>query len=375
MTPIFLLAEARGESEERHSSTLIGANGVELLRMLNESGIIRFSPVDHDLIDRYYRTSDSAHLIHLWSQHPEVHRTNVLNLRPPNNDLNHFLGDRHTALAGYPAIKLPRSPHSLKPAGPYVRAEFGPELDRLGDELELHNPNVVVALGNVALWALTGRSGIGSIRGTTISSILTVSGFKVLPTYHPAAVLRNWDLRPIVIADLMKAKRESAYGEIRRPQREIWIEPGLADIRTFANLIKTECRLLSVDIETAGDRITCIGFAISQHLAIVIPFDDDRASTGSYWDSVQDERACWAIIREILEDATIPKLFQNGAYDIAFLWRSMRVKVLGAEEDTMLLQHALQPEMLKSLGFLGSIYSDEASWKGMRKTKTTKRDE
>ena len=63
MTPLLLLAEARGESEAQHSSTLIGASGVELLRMLNESGVIRLSPVDRDLIDRYYRTSDSRHLI------------------------------------------------------------------------------------------------------------------------------------------------------------------------------------------------------------------------------------------------------------------------------------------------------------------------
>ena len=74
----------------------------------------------------------------------------------------------------------------------------------------------------------------------------------------------------------------------------------------------------------------------------------------------------------------IPKLFQNGAYDISFLYRSMRIKVLGATHDTMLLHHALQPESLKSLGFLGSIYSDEGSWKGMRKrvkAKTIKRDD
>jgi hypothetical protein len=53
----------------------------------------------------------------------------------------------------------------------------------------------------------------------------------------------------------------------------------------------------------------------------------------------------------------------------------MHIKVYGATEDTMLLNHALQPEMLKNLGFLGSIYSDERSWKGMAKHgKTIKRD-
>jgi hypothetical protein len=43
----------------------------------------------------------------------------------------------------------------------------------------------------------------------------------------------------------------------------------------------------------------------------------------------------------------------------------------------MMLHHSLYPEMKKSLGFLGSIYTDEASWKLMRqeKTDTEKRDE
>ena len=59
------------------------------------------------------------------------------------------------------------------------------------------------------------------------SSTHTAADFKLLPTYHPSAILRQWDNRPTVIADLMKAKRESLYPEIRRPAREIWIEPSL----------------------------------------------------------------------------------------------------------------------------------------------------
>jgi hypothetical protein len=45
--------------------------------------------------------------------------------------------------------------------------------------------------------------------------------------------------------------------------------------------------------------------------------------------------------------------------------------------DTMLLHHSLFPEMLKGLGFLGSVYTNEQSWKLMSrpKTDTEKRDE
>lgn len=377
MTPILLLAEAQGESEARHSSTLIGASGIELLRMLAEAGVITLSTIDRDLLSLYYQRNDNRHVMAIWSNHPEIHRTNVFNLHPPGNDLRHFLGPKTTALPGYPNLVLPKGKSQLSPGGNFIRSEFADELTRLGDELITHNPNLVVCLGNVALWALCARTGITKLRGTTLLSTLTVEGFKCLPTYHPAAVLRNYDLRPTVIADLMKAKRESTYAEIRRPHREIWIEPDLADIQRFINEHIRGTSLLSVDIETSGTRITCIGFAPDSHHAIVIPFDDERAAEGNYWASPADEKSCWRMVADTLADESIPKVFQNGLYDIAFLWRSMRIKVMNATHDTMLLHHALQPESLKSLGYLGSIYSDEGSWKGMRKrekVKTIKRD-
>jgi DNA polymerase I-like protein with 3'-5' exonuclease and polymerase domains len=187
--------------------------------------------------------------------------------------------------------------------------------------------------------------------------------------------MRDWSARPFAIADLMKARREAAYPELRRPHREIWIEPSLEDIRNFIDTHIRGCDILSTDIETIGSRITCIGFAPSASIAIVIPFDDGRAKTGSYWPTRQDESLCWNIVRNVLEDGSIRKLFQNGAYDIAFLWRAYGIKTFGADEDTMLLAHALQPEMKKDLGTLGSLYSDERSWKHMRKKdETIKRD-
>lgn len=375
MTPILLLAEARGEAEARHNSTLVGPSGVELLRQLHEAEVIRLSPVDEDLISLYYQTSDSRHLISTWANHPKVHRTNVFNLHPPGNDLHHLLGPKSSGIPGVPGLKLPKGRSKATPGGSFVRREFAPELERLSDEILHHDPNLIICLGNCALWALTGNTGITKIRGTTLQSTVLVSGYKLLPTYHPAAVLRNYDLRPTVIADLSKARRQSAFPEIRKPQREIWIEPTLGDIQRFTETHIRGCDLLSVDIETSGDRITCIGFAPDHQCAIVIPFDDPRATDGNYWTDKSDEIQAWRFVRTILESPAPPKLFQNGAYDIAFLWRSMKIRTFGATHDTMLLHHALHPEALKSLGFLGSIYSDEVSWKEMRKAKTTKRED
>ena len=335
---IAIVGEAWGEEEERQRTPFVGYSGQELTRMLFEAGIHR----------------------------SECFLTNVFNIHPPGNKVEFFCGPKDQAIPGYPAL--------IK--GKYVRSDFIPELERLGGELVSVNPNVIIALGNTAMWALLGRTSISKFRGTTDISTTTVRGFKVLPTYHPAAVTRQWELRPTTILDLMKAAREAEYPEIRRPKREIWIEPTLEDIYDFRKRYIVGCKILSVDIETAGDQITCIGFAPGPTVGIVVPILDSRTKTRSYWPTVELEHAVWTFINSILEDKRIRKLFQNGLYDIAFLWRAYGIRVMGAEHDTMLLHHALQPESLKGLGFLGSIYSDEQSWKSMRtKTTTIKADE
>jgi len=366
MKPIVIVGEAFVEAESRHRLPFIGPSGAELIRMLGEAGIIGLTQFDRDYIHRYYSTNDHTCIEAIWNLHSEVYRTNVFNIHPPKNDLEFFCGPKAEGIPGYPALLKSK----------YVRQEFEPELDRLADEIIDRDPNIIIALGNTPLWALVGSTGITKVRGTTLLSTHTAADYKILPTYHPSAILRQWENRPTAIADLMKAKREAEYPDIRRPQREIWIEPTLEDINKFYATYINGCDILSVDIETAGSRVTCIGFAPRHDLAIVIPFDDERSKSGSYWPTIADERNAWKIVTQILGDASIPKLFQNGAYDIAFLWRAYGIKTIGAAEDTMLLSHALQPESLKGLGYLGSIYSDEGSWKHMRKKhETIKRDD
>ena len=364
--PIVIVAEAWGRDELALQAALVGSSGAMLLRLLGDAKLLELNSIDRTCIHKFYETRDPKWINKVWKAHDEVVRTNVFNLHPADNNLDELCGPKSTALVGYPAINKSK----------YVRAEFEPELDRLANEILHYNPNLVLCLGNTPLWALSGRTGIKKQRGATFNSTHCVADYKCLATYHPAAVLRGVELRPIVIADLMKARREAEFPEIRRPSREIWIEPTLQDVLAFVQMASgpRSGDALSVDIETSGTRITCLGMGWSD-LAIVIPFDDDRRKGGSYWETDGDEKVVWTAVVEVLGNPGIPKLFQNGLYDISFLWRSMKVKVLGATHDTMLLHHALQPEMIKDLGFLGSVYVDEGAWKHMRKrTKTIKRD-
>jgi len=360
--PILLVGEAWGEYESRIAAGFVGPSGIELLRMLNEAGIITLTNTDRSFISDYYRRGDPRSIDSIWTLHRnEVVRTNVFNIAPAGNRLEWFCGAKADGIVSYGPL-LPSK---------YVRREFEPELDRLADEILGCDPNIIVALGNTALWALAGRTGVGKLRGTTMLSTHCVSGYKLLPTYHPAALFREWANRPTAVFDLIKAKREASFAEVRRPACEIWIEPTLEDIHDFIERFIRGCDLLSVDIETAGSRVTCIGFAPSTERAIVIPFDDERAKSGSYWPSRADEAAAWRAIRMVLVDDTIPKLFHNGLYDITFLWRAYGIGCRGCAEDSMLAQHSLQPESLKGLGYLGSIYTDHGAWKSERKMTTT----
>lgn len=197
---------------------------------------------------------------------------------------------------------------------------------------------------------------------------------KGLGAYHPQAIGYDWSLRPILYADLCKAKREAEYPEVRRPAREVWIEPTIDDLNRFADLHLAPAPGFAVDIETVGDMITCIGFAPDPAHALVIPFFDPLKPGKNYWKLEVDERIVWTILTHWLESDRWWKVFHNGMFDINVLWRTRGIAVRRAEHDSMLLHHALQPEMRKSLAFVGSIYTDESAWKLIRRP-SAKREE
>jgi DNA polymerase I-like protein with 3'-5' exonuclease and polymerase domains len=121
--------------------------------------------------------------------------------------------------------------------------------------------------------------------------------------------------------------------------------------------------LLSVDCETYNGTITCLGFAHSPFEAIVIPFFDRRKPTGSYW-SFDEELEVRKIANRVL-NSSVPKVLQNGLYDVQYLLRE-GYRPRSIAHDTMIRQHALYPEMPKTLAFLGSIHCNEIAWKLLR---------
>jgi uracil-DNA glycosylase len=336
---IALIGEAWGTEEEAQQKPFVGAAGQELDRMLADAGITR----------------------------AECFTSNVFNLHPQRNDLSTLCS---TKRSGSVVGEWP----PLVP-GKYLLREHQGEVTRLRRELEEVRPNVAVLLGNTACWAILQTTAISKLRGTARLSPV-IPGLKCLPTYHPSAVLRQYDLRAVTVLDLAKAAREAEFSELRRIPRELWIEPSLTDIRHFISKHLLNAKEIAFDIETSHGEITCIGFSPRPDLCLVIPFVDVRKPGANYWPSLSEELVAWELVQYILRSPA-KKLGQNTLYDIQWLWKCYGIEVTNYTDDTMLLHHALQPESPKGLGYLGSVYSNEVAWKSdrVRAKDTIKRED
>jgi uracil-DNA glycosylase len=326
---VLFVGEAPGKDEAILGVPFVGAAGKELDRQLLDAG---FNPA-------------------------ECRFTNVFLERPADNDLANFCGKRADVGKDYALPPLSQ--------GKYIRPEYLGDLDKLANEIRTTQPRLIVALGNTPCWALVRRTGIKTLRGSVLPCELVKDGPPVLPTFHPSYIMRGqWADRVLVIGDLMKAKRYLDVG-FSTPRRELWIEPTIEEVREFCQrVLDNPPSVLSFDIETFGGTITCIGFAPRTDLAITIPFYDPTAPDRNYWENPDHELEAWHWCYKLLT-SDIPKLGQNGLYDIQYLYRH-RIQVRKYLHDTMIRHHALYPEMQKGLGFMATLYTDEAPWKILR---------
>ena len=143
---VLILGEAPGAEEDREGRPFVGRAGQILDRMLAAIGLSRTSP-----------DSEAAFYI-----------TNVMPWRPPGN----------------------RDPD------PAEIAMMMPFVER---HIALVDPQVIVAVGNTSLFALTGSKGILRARGNWTLAL----GKPLLPMTHPAYLLRNPAAKREAWADLL----------------------------------------------------------------------------------------------------------------------------------------------------------------------------
>lgn len=103
----------------------------------------------------------------------DVYIANVIKCRPPEN-------------------RNPE-PDELDACRPFIKRQ-----------IELIQPKVIVTLGKFALQSLTGRASISAARGQWTE----YDGIKVMPTYHPAYLLRTPSAKKDVWLDMKKVMAE-----------------------------------------------------------------------------------------------------------------------------------------------------------------------
>jgi DNA polymerase len=83
----------------------------------------------------------------------------------------------------------------------------------LAEQIRIISPRCIVALGAVAARALLGSEApIGRLRGTWGEYRDGDLAVKVMPTYHPAALLRDPDLKKLVWLDMKAVRAELESG-------------------------------------------------------------------------------------------------------------------------------------------------------------------
>jgi uracil-DNA glycosylase len=320
---IMLVGEAPGAEEERLGRPFVGASGYELDRMLHDAGISR----------------------------SECFITNLCRIRPPNNDINQFIAK----------AKKDRTSEHVKLREKWVLKPVLEGFNQLQTELQAVQPNVVIALGGSAAWALAGVPSITRWRGSMLYCDLPgKTDIKVIPTIHPASVLREWKQRIVVVHDLRRAARFKNGEPYPKPNWQFILRPSYEQATTTLDQLQvrahhSEPLRISFDLETRAGHIACAGLAWSRTHAICIPFMAVSSPQG-YWSSEEEAQIVWRL-QKLLCHPNVQVIGQNIIYDSQYTWKHWHF-VPRVSQDTMISQHSVFSDLPKGLGFLASMYCD-----------------
>ena len=308
---LWIIGEAPGENEEKQRKPFVGGAGKVLYRLLRDAGI----------------------------EESDCYFTNVLKCRPPNNDI--------TTIDAQNAVLQCR--------------------EQLYTELAVGTPTVIVPVGNTALHTLGIEQGITKVRGTPF---ITKYG-KVLPTFHPAYLMRQQQEFVTAAYDWKKIRKHMESRNFNQFVEHYNLYPSLKDVIEFKLELDKRIRAkekidLAVDLETPfpGDThektILVCGFATSENDAIVIPFL--KADGIDYWASKGEELQVLEIVQDIIGNPHITKIIHNAMFDLTVLM-SLGFSPKGPIYDSMIAHWLVFEPSHHSLAYCASIYTDLPPWK------------
>lgn len=299
--PIVFVGEAPGKDEDEQAKPFVGSAGRVLMAMLKDAGI--------SVSEAYF--------------------TNVCRCRPPGN----------------------RTP---------TYAEIEACREHLKEELKSLEPRFVVALGDTASYALTGKK-TNPYRGSFVTSEYVQC--PVLITSHPAKSFHERYVFDIVVWDLQKLYN---YEQEQKPTQylvnphdqiiEQWMKKAVDTEATVAVDIETMSRTGNPDdgLNPRRGYIEGIGFCIDEGVALHL--------SGNTL-----ERNWWRV-KQFLENPWLNLVFQNNRFDRAFLLE--KDIVCKCWWDTMTGMYLFNPDFPhRNLDFLRSLHTQilpykHAYWSG-----------
>ena len=322
---IMFVGEAISYAEEYENRPFAKDSGFELANLLK--------PFDFSLHDAYL--------------------TNVIRHRPPQRPRGQGVD-----LSAWVTWTKKESKDKTFMFGAYVSTQMLEHISHLKREIEIVKPRMIVALGNTALWALTGKRGINDWRGSQLWLQLPGCSHtcKVIPTFHPAHVLRFSELRRIVKRDLKRAFDWMQIEGDGAPDWQFTIRPSFQQTSDFFAAQQTRLKQgpvkFAVDIETRSKQIACVGIATSRLEAICIPIMCAERREG-YW-SFEEELVVIEMLRDLLTHPNARIIGQNFHYD-DFYFTSCWGFRCNTYSDTMIRWHVLLNCLEKRLSFLCSL--------------------
>ena len=259
----------------------------------------------------------------------------------------------------------------------------------LDEEIKsMPNLKVIVPLGNVALFAVYGRfsvkkapakaiSKITSLRGTILSSS-AYPNIAVIPSYHPAYILRNPELEHYLVKDLRFIK-EYLSGKPAPKKKVHYLEARtLEAFDCLVEQIKLK-KKVAWDTETTskdnvhGEKILSFTFSVAPFSAFYVPFWEggciiNKQDLKNYWFEAYGEEGYQHVVvglKSIFEDPNILKIGHNMKFDAAFIESSLGVdgqplgiKMENWHFDTMVAHFMLSEREAHDLKTLSGLYTD-----------------
>jgi uracil-DNA glycosylase family 4 len=311
LAKLMIIGEAPGQKEDEQGIPFVGPAGEILSDALQSAGTSR----------------------------SEVFITNVVKYRPPLNDFSklHLIG-----------VDLADS----------VRQLWDKEINKI-------RPNCILCIGDNALNAVTGFSGIRNYRGSILRS--TDGMIKVVPTIHPAALFSHgsepalpWVWKKIIYHDIQRAVEQSKFSRFSLPERSLHIARSSLDVYRFFQEYKS-LSLAANDIESVNCIPVCSGFAFNKHHALSIPLIRKIGNHHLTDMSQREIIECWKLIQEAFSRLRL--IGQNAKYD-EYKQRLFGFTNINFVSDTLLKFHTIFPEAPeKGLAMISSLFTEEPYYK------------